>query len=533
MQMRQDLIISLDCGLSQLNAVVLTVQGRMVAKASVSNVYQTTQRGSVEQRMPLTWKKVIFIVGELLTQLPLLAKRALMLTVTGQSDGTWLIDKKGQPVGNAWLQQDTRADSIVKSLMARGVHQKLFSYTGTELNAGHQSAQLLWLKKYAPAVLKRAQTAFHCKEWIYFKLTGERVADVSEACLTFGNFKTRQYDEELFKLLGLNSERRLFPRIIAGEQEYHRLAPAAARALGLLAGTPVVLAYADVVCLALAAGVYHPRERRSCSIVGNAGMHIRAYPQLNKLVREHDDQAAPTGSTMLLPAAGHLMRVQVNMAATLNFDWIARTLLEGVGAVYRKQDMYVPMTADKLLTSIDKEVLQALPAQLLYHPYIDAAGERGPFVNVHARAQFLGLSYNVSYLQLVRAVYEGVSYAARHCYETMGALPHSVYLAGEGFAARSFQKIFASVLQAQLKRVAHEEPRAVGAALIGCLALGVYDDLQTACLRMVEPYVITNAGYGMPDSKLSRIYTKHFALYKRTIEVMQPLWEALGNAGKV
>ena len=50
------------------------------------------------------------------------------------------------------------------------------------------------------------------------------------------------------------------------------------------------------------------------------------------------------------------------------------------------------------LATLDARVLDARPTAALYHPYIHEAGERGPFVDVNARAQFTGLSMRTSFL---------------------------------------------------------------------------------------------------------------------------------------
>ncbi len=57
---------------------------------------------------------------------------------------------------------------------------------------------------------------------------------------------------------------------------------------------------------------------------------------------------------------------------------------------------------------------------VMYHPYIDPAGERSPFVCSSARAQFTGLSIQHGRHVMLRAVYEGVALSLLDCYDTMG-----------------------------------------------------------------------------------------------------------------
>ncbi len=39
-----------------------------------------------------------------------------------------------------------------------------------------------------------------------------------------------------------------------------------------------------------------------------------------------------------------------------------------------------------------------IPSPPIYHPYILEAGERGPFTNANARAQFIGLTHHTSFV---------------------------------------------------------------------------------------------------------------------------------------
>ena len=73
-----------------------------------------------------------------------------------------------------------------------------------------------------------------------------RATDPSEASFTFGDFRTRRYDEIVIDALGLTGHRHLLPEILDGAQETRPLSPAAAEATGLLAGTPVSLGYVDM-----------------------------------------------------------------------------------------------------------------------------------------------------------------------------------------------------------------------------------------------------------------------------------------------
>ena len=72
---------------------------------------------------------------------------------------------------------------------------------------------------------------------------------------------------------------------------------------------------------------------------------------------------------------------------------------------------------------MDEKVLARPGGRILYHPYISQAGERGPFLEPAARAQFTGLEIGMEISDLMRGIFEGLCMAARDCYVALGGIP--------------------------------------------------------------------------------------------------------------
>src|SRR5699024_9936712 len=83
---------------------------------------------------------------------------------------------------------------------------------------------------------------------------------------------------------------------------------------------------------------------------------------------------------------------------------------------------------------------------LLYHPYLSSSGERGPFVDPTARAQFIGLTPEHDTEHLVRAVYEGLSLAIRDCVEYLPPTAGKVALSGGGTSSELWCQLIADCL---------------------------------------------------------------------------------------
>ncbi len=512
--MSDALIVGLDSGTSVVKSVAFTLDGRQVASAALPNAYVSVPGGGAEQDMNRTWVDAAETLRLLGQKIPGLADRVLALSVTGQGDGMWLIDKAGEPVAPAWLWLDARAAGIAADFARSPAHAEHYKRTGTGVNACQMSTQLAWMKRHRPELLARAATSFHCKDWLHFKLTGARATDPSEANFTFGEFRTRNYAPHILDELGAADARRLLPPIVEGTVEATGLSTEAAAASGLKAGTPVSLGYVDVVCTGLGGGLFDPEGRVGCTIVGSTGMHMRVAPNADA-VRLNSEMS---GYTMPFPVPGMYAQMQSNMASTLNIDWLldmARGILQREGVERSRGD---------LLKDIDDRILAVPPASVLYHPYISLAGERGPFLEPAARAMFSGLDVNTGYDHLMRGVFEGLCFAAKDCYAAMGETPKEIRVTGGAARSQALRLMLASALDARVRTVTREEAGAAGAAMMAAVQQKVYPTMQACVAQWVDPLLGPET---MPEPGLVSIYDSAFRNYKNAREAMRPIWKAM------
>jgi erythritol kinase len=506
------LLLALDSGTSVVKAVAFDATGEQIAARARPNRVRHRADGGVEQDMAQSWTDAVAVLAELVAALPP-GREIAALAVTGQGDGTWLADADGAPVAPAWLWLDARAASLVAALRETEGARRAFAHTGSGLNACQQSSQLLWLARHQPEILARSATAFHCKDWLYFNLTGMRAADPSEACFTFGDWRTRAYAEAVLEALALTACRRLLPPIVDGTRQWHGLAPAAARAIGLPAGLPVVLGYVDVVCTALGGGLYGAGEA-GVSILGSTGMHLRL------AMRPADVRPNPamTGYCMVFPVPGAVMQAESNMAATLNIDWLARLVGEAAALA--------GAPPPDLPARLGEAAAAARPGAMLFHPFISTAGERGPFTDPAARATLFGFDQRAGIAELARAVFEGLGFAARDCYAAMGDLPPEIRITGGAAKSPLMRAILAACLARPVRVIAQPEAGAAGAAMIAALSVGLYPSLDACAARWITPRL----GRSEPaDGELASLYARLYPLYRDAYRALQPTWQRLAT----
>lgn len=512
--MNRDIIIGIDAGTSVIKSVAFTREGRQLESFALPNIWTSVPGNGAEQDPERTWSDTAATLRGLADLIPDLGRRTAAIAVTAQGDGTWLIDAEGHPTTPALLWLDARAADIVGELRAGPRGRAVYERTGAGLIPAQMSGQLLWFKRHRPDVLARSATAFHCKDWLYYKLTGERASDPSEAVFTFGDMRTRKMDAHVVVSLGLESEARLLPPIVDGLRQPGRLSTAAAQEVGFGEGLPVVLGYVDVICTALGAGLYDREVAAGCTIVGSTGMHMR-------LARSRDEvrlNADSTGYCMAFPVGDAYAQIQSNMASTINIDWLL-DLARGV-----LSDFDVAISRKDLLGGLDARVLAADPGSLLYHPYILDAGERGPFVDATARAQFLGLTTRHGFSDLLRGVIEGLAFAARDCYAVMGPIPREIRVTGGAARSKAIRTVLSGVLGAAIRTSRREEAGAAGAAMMAAVALGFYPDMESCTDEWVAPLLEPRTE---PDPALVELYDRLFPAYVLARQATVPVWHRL------
>ncbi|MDB6180433.1 FGGY-family carbohydrate kinase [Paracoccus fistulariae] len=507
-----DILIGIDAGTSVIKAVAFDLGGRQLAASSVPNRYHAGQDGAVTQSLQQTWDDCALALRGLGQRVADLPRRTAAISVTAQGDGTWLVGRDG-PVCDAWLWLDARAAPTVARLTARQADRARFEATGTGLNTCQQGSQMAHMDAQCPELLDGAEVALHCKDWLYLNLTGIRATDPSEASFTFGDFRTRSYDDGVIAALGLTHRRKLLPPIVDGSQITHPLTVGAAEQTGLLAGTPVSLGYVDMVMTALGAGVYGGAGDVACSTVGSTGVHLRAVAAGDVHLN-----SAGTGYVICLPIPGIVTQVQTNMAATLNIDW-ALGLAAGI-----MSDLGHTATPRDLVARIDDWLAQSPPGQIVYHPYISEAGERGPFVNADARAGFVGLAQHHRFPDLMRAVAEGLGMAMRDCYAAMGRLPSELRLTGGAARSSALRGILSASLNAPGRVTHRDEAGAAGAAMMAAVAIGAYPDMESCIAEWVTPLL---GEAEPPDPQLVAAYDRLFPAFQTSRQALSPAWAAL------
>lgn len=430
--------IGLDLGTSGLKGVLIDDGQRVLAEATAPLLVTRPQDGWSEQA-PADWIAAAETVLDRLAAHGLGALRGIGLS--GQMHGATLLDAADEVLRPCILWNDTRAHAEAARLDA---DPRFRAITGNIVFPGFTAPKLDWVRAHEPALWDRVAKVLLPKDYLRLWLTGEHVAEMSDAAGTsWLDTGARDWSDDLLAATGLG--RAQMPRLVEGSAVSGVLRETLAARWGLPKGVIVAGGGGDNAASGVGVGVV--RAGDAFVSLGTSGVLFAANDGY------HPDPASAVHTFChALPGTWHQMGVI--LAATDALNWYARLLGQEVAA----------LTAD--LGS-----LQA-PGRTLFLPYL--GGERTPLNSATIRGAFAGLDHATDRQAATRAVLEGVAFAIRDCRDALAATGTRItrlLAVGGGSRSDYWLRLIATALDCPVQvPVAGDFGAAFGAARLAIMA---------------------------------------------------------------
>lgn len=222
-------LLALDQGTSSSRSIVFDRDGRVVTMAQREFRQIYPQPGWVEHDPRDLWQTQLDTAREALKQAGLRADQIAAVGITNQRETTVVWNRKtGEPVYNAIVWQDRRAESTCAELRDRDLSDTVLKKTGLRIDAYFSGTKLKWILDNVPgarAQAERGELAFGTVDsWLIWQLAGNgrHVTDVSNASRTMlFNVHTREWDDELLAMLDV--PRSLMPEALPSSAAFGRM----------------------------------------------------------------------------------------------------------------------------------------------------------------------------------------------------------------------------------------------------------------------------------------------------------------------
>ena len=472
----QTYVLGIDVGTGGTRAVIAGHNGRIVSSATEEHApFASPQIGWAEQSPEDWWRACGIAVRKALAGAAFGPDQIACVGFSGQMHGAVMLDAADAVVRPALIWCDVRTEKQCHELTEKIGAQELIRLTCNPALPNFTLTKFMWVRENEPQNWKRVRSVMLPKDYVRFRLTGERATDMADASGTLLlDVANRRWSQAVMQAAEI--EPSILPRLFESPEISGKVSPTGAAATGLLAGTPVVAGAGDQAAGAVGMGIVTPGA--VSATIGTSGVVFAATdrPSLDSKGRLHTFCHA-------VPGRWHVMGV--TQAAGLSLRWFRDTFgtgATGAGAnsADDTRDPYERLTAEA----------GAVPPGsdgLLWAPYL--MGERTPHLDPNARAALIGLTASHKRGHVVRAILEGVAFSLRDSFtlfSEMGVPVKNIRLGGGGARSPLWRQIQADVYGREVEVLEAEEGAAYGAAILAGVGAGVWSSVDAACQEIVK-----------------------------------------------
>ena len=482
--------IGVDLGTSAVKLLLMDGEGAI--KNIVSNDYplEFPHPGWSQQKPEDWWDACVKGIRELVKDID--PKEVAGISFGGQMHGLVILDDKDEVIRPAILWNDGRTTAETDYLNTEIGKDKLSAYTGNIAFAGFTAPKILWVKNNEPENFARIAKIMLPKDYIAYKLSGVHSTDYSDASgMLLLDVANKCWSKEMLDICGITEAQ--MPALFESYEVTGTILPECAELLGLSPECKIIAGAGDNAAAAVGTGTVGDNK---CNIsLGTSGTIFISRNDFGV------DSFNALHSFAHADGHFHLMGCMLS-AASCNQWWMADII------------------GTKDFAGEQKNITKLGDNHVFFLPYL--MGERSPLNDPLARGTFTGLTMDSTRADMTQAVFEGVAFAIRDCYEVARALGVNISsskICGGGAKSPLWKTIMANVLNIRLELIESEEGPALGGAMLAAVGCGVYASVEEAAEKIVKI-----VDYVDPDPELAAKYEERYQTFHAIYPAMKELF---------
>ena len=476
-------LIGIDLGTTNIKALVVNTLGDVVFKTSVSVETLHSEKGLAEQSPDDLWLLVQNVLKTVAEELP---DKPIAVAFSAAMHSFIAVDKDGKPLTNALIWADNRAEKQAEILKKSDIGQAIFNATGTPIHPLSPLLKLMWLRDNEPIVFKEADWFCGIKEFIFFKLFGKKIIDMSIASAT-GLMETDTCDWHKPSLeLAKIKENKLSKIVSPYHIEHLKTNPF----LPEWENVSFVIGASDGTLSSLAAGAM--TENLTTITIGTSGA-VRRISKRGPL--SINAQKPSKLFTYRLDEAHFVVGGATNNGG-IALEWLSKKVL---------QNEVKDLMESAKTVEIGSEGLVFIPFIL---------GERALIWDANVRGSFINVGFEHTQAHFVRATLEGILFNLQHIHSAIERelSSSSAIFADGGFVQSPFWvQMLADITQKPVHTRVGEDGGSLGAIMMAMKAVGLCIDLLETT-KILTPTTIVLPSENALDYQF--FYEKYLNLIK-------------------
>jgi gluconokinase len=494
--------IGIDIGTTSTKAIVVTSIGEMKGIASREYPLLSPQPRFAEQDPNLIFSAVLESVQEAIQRANLSSRDIAAIGCGSAMHSLIVMGADHLPLSQSITWADNRSVAQATALKQSSTGIQIYRKTGTPLHPMSPLTKLLWMRECDPECFNNAAKFISIKEYVLYQLFEQYVVDYSIAAATgLLNLKALNWDQEVLELAQVRVDQ--LSQLVQTTHILQGMKPEYAAAMGLDPNIPVVVGASDGVLANLGVGAIASHQLAITVGTSSAVRKVVSQPIT-------DEQ----GRTFCYPLTEkHWVIGGASNNGGIVLRWFRDTF--GQLEIEPNQDAYSCLI----------QLAESIPVGaegLLFLPFL--SGERAPYWNADARGIFFGVSLQHQRSHFVRAVLEGILFAAYSITTVLSELtaPSQTILASGGMTrSLIWQQMMADLFGIEVLAPEVYEASGLGGAVLAMYAVGEIDQLEAvqSMIRIRDRH--------LPNLERSQHYHKLFDRYQRIYYLLEPEFSVL------
>ncbi|HXL01533.1 MAG TPA: FGGY-family carbohydrate kinase [Candidatus Atribacteria bacterium] len=463
--------MGIDVGTSGCKVVAFTEGGEIIASGYEEYPFLTPRSGWLELDPDKIWEAVLNSLKKVAAQT---GDTIDAIAVNSHGETLIPLGRDGQVLYRAIANFDTRSERYVDFWKERLDPFQIFQITGMPLHGMYTVNKILWLRDEKPDIFEKVDKFCCVEDFVLHRLTGEEpVIDYSLAARTMMlDVVHKKWSDEILHLASLDKDK--LPRLSPSGEEVGHLRPSLAQELGLSSIVMVATGGHDQPCGVLGCGVR--KEGEAMYGMGTSdcvALNLGEKPRLTQEMMENGFCCYP-----------HVVK---DSYLTLSYIASGGSVLRWFRDTFGGEEKEIAKKEGKDPYQVLIDTIPSHPSSLFLLPHL--AGSGTPYLDGYSRGTLLGLTFEASKGEIVRTILESLTYEMKinlDLWEEFGIPLYNLRAVGGGARSTRWLQIRADILQKPLFPLFTEEAVALGSAMLGGKARGIFSNLDEAIAAMVR-----------------------------------------------
>jgi sugar (pentulose or hexulose) kinase len=494
--MTPDLIIGIDSSTTAAKAIAFDRRGHVVAEGRASIPLSNPKPGWMEQDVA-DWTGSLATALRQVTR-KISTRRIAAVAVSNQRESFAQFDAKDKALrpGTLWL--DERSAAEAKELAAKIGKERLHRISGKPSDVTPCIGRCLWFHKHLPKIWAKTAMTTEVSGVLAHYLTGNWHTSIASAD-PMGLLDVAKYDWSDELLAAVHLKRTQLPKLFRPGDVLGEVTEAAAKATGLLAGTPLVAGGGDGQCAGTGANIFIKGRAYlnlgTAAVSGSYGQRYATHPAFRTLMAVRED--------------GFIFETCIR-TGTFLVNWMVERMFNVNPA--KNPKIFATLEAEAAAAPIGAGGIALIPYW---------SGCMTPYWDTGARGVIAGLSGSHSRGHVYRALMESLALEQAMMTNQAAAATSPIdhfAIVGGGSKSDLWCQIIADASGRDVKRLETAEASALGAAMAAASGAGWFRTIADASAAMS----------GKPV-KTFRPRMKQHKAYGELLPVYSALWPAVSK----